>query len=459
MRRKFFGLAIAAIATLGPMQVHGGDREIAQQIIQRLKVNRESGALKDFTLDMKVDKGVVLFRGNVGESTMKDLVLGTAAGIDGITKIVDEVKVTPVTPSAISAPTAGTPVAPLSATAKVVKPEATKMVVPVEPLPIKTIVEPTRTVDFSPKKEKSGFSLSEALAAQADSIKKEISENPAKASKEKTSTVAQAELPRFHAPEVMPGEVRPAAAVELNASPLPTADDDVVSSVIDALGNAQRSGELRGFGVDVTSRGGMVNLTGRAASSAQRDQILNIARNVPGVGGVRDSIRIIGGANQPSVLAPMPSPTEEISVLDQAPLPQRNAPQAQVASVQGNASAMSAQYRMNQQQQMQAQTVGYGGGYQGQMGGVPTMGQPVPMAPYSGGAAAPRYDSPNLPNYAWPGYAAYPNYAALTYPQQYSPSAWPYIGPFYPYPQVPLGWRKVSLEWDDGWWFLDFTDR
>ena len=78
---------------------------------------------------------------------------------------------------------------------------------------------------------------------------------------------------------------------------------------------------------------------------------------------------------------------------------------------------------------------------------------------YGGGVGAPRYDAPNLPNYAWPGYAAYPNYAALTYPQQYSPSAWPYIGPFYPYPQVPLGWRKVSLEWDDGWWFLDFTDR
>ena len=85
-------------------------------------------------------------------------------------------------------------------------------------------------------------------------------------------------------------------------------------------------------------------------------------------------------------------------------------------------------------------------------------GQPVPMAPYAA-AGAPRYDSPNMPNYAWPGYAAYPNYAALTYPQQYSPSAWPYIGPFYPYPQVPMGWRKISLEWDDGWWFLDFTDR
>jgi len=93
------------------------------------------------------------------------------------------------------------------------------------------------------------------------------------------------------------------------------------------------------------------------------------------------------------------------------------------------------------------------------MGSAPVMGQPVPMSPPTMGAGAPRYDSPYLPNYAWPGYAAYPNYAAVSYPQQYSPSAWPYIGPFYPYPQVPLGWRRVSLEWDDGWWFLDFTDK
>ena len=28
-----------------------------------------------------------------------------------------------------------------------------------------------------------------------------------------------------------------------------------------------------------------------------------------------------------------------------------------------------------------------------------------------------------------------------------------------PYPQVPLGWRRVTLEWDDGWWHLDFVDR
>ena len=93
---------------------------------------------------------------------------------------------------------------------------------------------------------------------------------------------------------------------------------------------------------------------------------------------------------------------------------------------------------------------GYGGGY----------GDPAAMGSIPGGmSGAVNYDNAQMPGYAWPSYASYPNYAALTYPKQYSPTAWPYIGPFYPYPQVPLGWRKVCLEWDDGWWFLDFKDQ
>lgn len=88
-------------------------------------------------------------------------------------------------------------------------------------------------------------------------------------------------------------------------------------------------------------------------------------------------------------------------------------------------------------------------------------GQGAPMPTYmptSSGVAPAHYDQAHMPNYAWPSYAAYPNYAGVTYPKQYSPTAWPFIGPFYPYPQVPLGWRKVTLEWDDGWWMLDFDD-
>jgi len=101
-------------------------------------------------------------------------------------------------------------------------------------------------------------------------------------------------------------------------------------------------------------------------------------------------------------------------------------------------------------------------------GPMPMTGSPMPMgaaripvyAPtIPNGVAQARFDHPHLPNYAWPSYAAYPNYAGVTYPRQYSAAAWPYIGPFYPYPQVPLGWRKVCLEWEDGWWFLDFKDN
>jgi len=69
-----------------------------------------------------------------------------------------------------------------------------------------------------------------------------------------------------------------------------------------------------------------------------------------------------------------------------------------------------------------------------------------------------QYNQPHLPDYAWPAYANYPNYAQVSYPRSYSPKAWPYIGPFYPYPQVPLGWRKVTLEHHNGWWWLDFDD-
>lgn len=84
-------------------------------------------------------------------------------------------------------------------------------------------------------------------------------------------------------------------------------------------------------------------------------------------------------------------------------------------------------------------------------GGIGPMGAPV--------GAQPMYNGPNLPNHAWPSYAPYDNYAAVTYPSQYDASAWPYIGPFYPYPQVPMGWRDAKLSWDDGSWNLKFNSR
>lgn len=69
---------------------------------------------------------------------------------------------------------------------------------------------------------------------------------------------------------------------------------------------------------------------------------------------------------------------------------------------------------------------------------------------------ATQYDSPYMPPFAWPAYAPYPNYSAVQYPKCYGATAWPYIGPFHPYPEVPLDWRSVKLKWNDGYWFLRF---
>ena len=98
---------------------------------------------------------------------------------------------------------------------------------------------------------------------------------------------------------------------------------------------------------------------------------------------------------------------------------------------------------------------------------VPTMAPQPYVVPMNGNMPLPmghqtptmgRNDQPNVPNYAWPTYAAPNNYSEVAYPRLYCPEAAPYIGPFYPYPQVPLEWRKVTLEWHDGYWWLDFDD-
>lgn len=75
------------------------------------------------------------------------------------------------------------------------------------------------------------------------------------------------------------------------------------------------------------------------------------------------------------------------------------------------------------------------------------LGMPGGMGPADGFA-------PPLPPYAWPTYAPYNNVSRVGYPQAYPYNAFPFIGPYYPFPKVPLGWRTVQLQWDDGHWWL-----
>lgn len=78
--------------------------------------------------------------------------------------------------------------------------------------------------------------------------------------------------------------------------------------------------------------------------------------------------------------------------------------------------------------------------------------EPVPLVQ----PAMPAYDmaGPKMPPFSWPTYAPYPNISRVAYPQSYPYNAFPFIGPYYPFPKVPLGWRSVKLEWEDGHWYL-----
>lgn len=158
-------------------------------------------------------------------------------------------------------------------------------------------------------------------------------------------------------------------------------------------------------------------------------------------------------AGMPAGLQPMPNARPIQSLLAQAP------PQPMQGRMPMNARPVSQQPMQYHAQGGRPMPVSYRQPGMGMPPGYQGAGGPSPEYVNPGVGTAPAvYDQPHLPNYAWPSYAPYPNYAALTYPKQYSPTAWPYIGPFYPYPQVPLGWRKVTMEWDDGWWFLNFAD-
>jgi hypothetical protein len=247
--------------------------------------------------------------------------------------------------------------------------------------------------------------------------------------------------------------------------------------------NLKNSGKLKGYSINVKVQEGVAQLNGTVSSAQQLDDALSIAEVTPGIERVVNNLSVKAPTAKPAATAAsaLRQPTNLFAQEQQADIQQTVA-----ASPASTPAQMPAQMPLQQYQQMTSAPRGNqplgapipGRGMPPQMMAARQAGAPamLPQGPvqqaggYPGGpmpAAIPSpnmmpapmaYDAPSMPNYAWPSYAAHPNYAAVTYPKQYSASAWPYIGPFYPYPQVPMGWRKVSLEWDDGWWMLDFKD-
>jgi len=186
---------------------------------------------------------------------------------------------------------------------------------------------------------------------------------------------------------------------------------------------------LSRYDVEVRYQNGMATLSGTVGDASQQAWAAQLAAKVPGVTSVNNQLTVAGqtvaSAGQPNAFG--------------------NAPTAGYGQPSPIARAT---YQTNPNQPpMPPQS---GAAFQPASN---NFGHPV------SGASQAAYNMPHFPNHAWPAQASYPNYSQVSYPQEYSASAWPYIGPFYPYPQVPLGWRKVALEWDDGSWKLNFRPR
>lgn len=414
MRRFFLGLAIG-FATIAPTWAQANDEQIAQEIIDKLQTKKQAGQLRGFNIDLEVSDGTVWLSGTVASAEQQKLALDVARRASGVEQVVNDLKV-----------------------------------------------------------ESSDEQPAERTVA------------PTPASASKTNGPKPALLNGLLAKPLAGG----APAEANDAAP---ADDELVQRCIRQLSSLKQSGQLRGFRVDIQAENGVVWVSGDVADDRQHSLVIETVRRVAGVKQVVNDLKV--GAVRPSS-----GPTPAVPRVDAegtgvtsmprnlrmvnhesggqpqaAPAP--SAPYGYTAvpvrvlsapapfAPPGAAVAPLAQAGRAPNQPLAFAPAAGAAPRVAMMQGVPPQASApeMPMPSHVGGpnvgVAPARYDHPNLPGYAWPSYAAYPNYAAVTYPKQYSPAAWPYIGPFYPYPQVPLGWRKVSLEWDDGWWMLDFKSK
>lgn len=395
MRRLVVGMAIVTIAALAPARAFADDQEIAQHIVQQLNHQKELGNLRGFEIDMQVDKGTVWMKGRVSTPEQQDLVLQIAA-------------------------------------------QATDLGVQqvVNDIRVQPVSKPAATP--APSKARNILAgLSEAVQAPFQSH----SSAPAQASRRTPEPVAQAAVAETPVKEAAIREV-PVPQVAVREVPVP----QVAVREVPVRQAAVREVPVR----EVTVKEVVVEepvsypspLRSRAVPSNEFDYHAGAVGS-----GIGTPPQV--AARSPSDVQPVPVQPYQGQPYQAQPYQLQPAP-AQFVPAQRPYGQMPLAYAP-------AQSVGYNYNQAAQPG---YAAAPVPAyMPSYGGVAPAAHDHPQMPPYAWPAYAAHPNYAAVTYPRQYSPTAWPYIGPFYPYPQVPLGWRKVTLEWDDGWWMLDFKDH
>jgi hypothetical protein len=228
--------------------------------------------------------------------------------------------------------------------------------------------------------------------------------------------------PLATAQDTVPTEPR-----KISLAPADNANQQLAEAVVGAL---QRNSQLKGYRIDVVVVGDVAELHGQVTDAGQRDLAQQTARSVPGVARVDERLKV-GDIAVAALQDFVPN----------AP-PQTGGP----TSYPGAGPAFPP-----------APTQINSGG--GRIMPIPNTVASPPATPVMHGGQPgmmpnPQYQPPPMPPYAWPTYAPYNNYSRVAQPKSYSYNQWPFIGPMYPYPKVPLGWRRVTLEWQDGnWWY------
>jgi osmotically-inducible protein OsmY len=232
------------------------------------------------------------------------------------------------------------------------------------------------------------------------------------------------------------------------------------------IAEAIQASGLSNYDLEVRFADGTCTLRGAVDDRSQAIDANEAAAKVPGVATVINQLTVRGravsvtnrgtGAEPLAQFSPYPSPQAAQLAWQQQMQQQQGGPQLAQYGQPGVQPA--AHNYHNIAGGPQGAPVG---AYPGPQGGYPApqMAMGGPGGGYPGAGPHQMYNRPNLPDYAWPAYAPNNNYAAVSYPSQYEASAWPYIGPFYPYPQVPLEWRSAQLVWDDGYWNLKFNSK
>jgi len=246
------------------------------------------------------------------------------------------------------------------------------------------------------------------------------------------------------------------AASALAQSPAaPTGANQNQATAEAVAATLRTSPALAGHRIEVQTRDGQAVLSGVVATPAQHSEAISRVLRVRGVAGVVDHIKV---SNDPRVVpaqyqmargGTIPNLGNRAMGAPMAGAPMAGAPMAGAPAGLGGGTVVG-----------NGTAPGMGGTIVSDSGPISSdaaamMEGPAPEGP-AGGVSGTQASLPGQPNYAWPSTAPYPNFSAVGYPTAYPWQAWPNIGPPYPYPEVPLDWRAVTLRWDDGIWWLDF---